>query len=319
MENQESCEILKRLSLKCDVFIDPFMPGHLEKFLLGPDELCQQNPGLIYARLSSFGQKSSISHKTCTGINIVAVSGIMSRLGINPYPPIAPVNLLADISGGSVMCALGILMALYDKKKSGLGQVIDHSVTEGTAYVSSFIWESFKYKDEIWPKWPNRGENLLDYGSPFYRCYECLDGKFLAVGALEEKFYQNFIKVLGIDENQFNRFDITQWSDMIDTFSNIIKTKSRNDWNQLFENIDACVIPVLDMDETINHKQHIYRNSFDPKTGYPNPAPKFSRTPALQRKNLFIDEKTSFEFQNILKEFGCTEQEIKQFISNIYC
>ena len=141
-----------------DVFLDPFRPGVLERLDLGPEKLTKLNPKLVYARISAFGQTGPLKASAGHDINFVALSGALSRIGPPGKPPIPPINLLADFAGGSVLCALGIMMALFERNKSGLGQVIDHSMTEGTAYLSTFLWETYQRQPELfWPNFPQRG------------------------------------------------------------------------------------------------------------------------------------------------------------------
>lgn len=310
LKREEGSKILKQVVERSDVLIDPFRPGVLERLGLGSDELCQLNPRLVYARLSGFGQTGPMAQQAGHDINYVGLSGALSRLGFDDRPPIPPMNILADFAGGGVLCALGIVMCLLERAQSGKGQVVDLSMTEGAAYVSSFFWETLKQKEIMWPNWPHRASNLLDFGSPFYRSYECKDeGHFLAVGALEEKFYKNFIQTIGLDEERFNRFDTESWPEMAEAIQRIIKTKTRDEWASLFEKVDACVTPVLDVHEVKNYPQHLARNSFSQKTGMPNPAPLLSRTPAA-RDESEVNELQS-ETRSILKQLGYSKEEIK--------
>ncbi|XP_061471978.1 alpha-methylacyl-CoA racemase isoform X2 [Rhineura floridana] len=183
---------LRRLCQKADVLIEPFRPGVMEKLGLGPDILLQDNPKLIYARLTGFGHTGKYARLAGHDINFLALSGVLSKLGRKDDNPCAPINLLADFAGGGVMCAMGIIMALYERTKSGKGQIIDASMVEGTAYLSSFLWKSQNLG--LWNR--PRGENLLDSGAPFYETYKTSDGKFMAVGAIEPQFYEQFINEL---------------------------------------------------------------------------------------------------------------------------
>ncbi|KAL8204005.1 UNVERIFIED_CONTAM: hypothetical protein K2H54_066037 [Gekko kuhli] len=189
LKQPRGAETLARLCHKADVLIEPFRPGVMENLNLGPDVLLKNNPRLIYARLTGFGSSGAYSKMAGHDINYLAVSGVLSRLGRKDENPYAPVNLLADFAGGSVMCALGIIIALYERSKSGKGQVIDASMVEGAAYLSSFLWKSQNLG--LWNR--PRGENLLDSGAPFYETYKTSDGKFMAVGALEPQFYKQLI------------------------------------------------------------------------------------------------------------------------------
>ncbi|GBM31865.1 Alpha-methylacyl-CoA racemase, partial [Araneus ventricosus] len=187
-----STSILSRLCSKADVLIDPFRPGVMERFKLGPSELCKLNPKLIYARLTGFGQGGPFSKMAGHDINYIAISGVLSALG--GKKPQHPINLMGDFAGGGLICALGICLALLDRHQSGKGQVIDTNMVEGSAYVSSWLWSS-RSKLYPFPLWSRpRGKNILDGGAHFYQTYETKDGKFIAVGALEPPFYEAFIK-----------------------------------------------------------------------------------------------------------------------------
>jgi len=190
LKRPQGAAVLRRLCARTDVVLEPFRHGVMEKLQLGPEILQKENPKLIYARLSGFGQSGRFSRVAGHDINYLALSGVLSKIGRsgeNPYPPL---NLLADFGGGGLMCTLGILMALFERTRSGKGQVIDASMVEGTAYLSSFLWESQQLG--MWEQ--PRGQNLLDGGAPFYTTYKTADGGFMAVGALEPQFYKLLIK-----------------------------------------------------------------------------------------------------------------------------
>uniref|UniRef100_A0A8C3JPT1 Alpha-methylacyl-CoA racemase n=1 Tax=Calidris pygmaea TaxID=425635 RepID=A0A8C3JPT1_9CHAR len=184
---------LRRLCCAADVLIEPFRHGVMEKLGLGPDVLLRDNPRLIYARLTGFGQTGKYAKSAGHDINYLALSGVLSKMGRKDENPYAPLNLLADFAGGGVMCALGIVIALYERTKSGKGQIIDASMAEGVAYLSSFLWKSQNLG--MWDR--PRGENVLDSGAPYYETYKTSDGKFMAVGAIEPQFYETLLKGLG--------------------------------------------------------------------------------------------------------------------------
>ncbi|XP_067887337.1 alpha-methylacyl-CoA racemase isoform X2 [Heterodontus francisci] len=191
LKKPEGVEVLKQLCNQSDVLIEPFRKGVMEKLGLGPEDVLGQNPKLIYARLTGFGQSGLYSRNAGHDINYVAVSGLLSKFGRKGENPYAPLNVVADFAGGGVMCAMGIILALYERMQSGKGQVIDASMVEGAAYCSSWLWKSEQLS--IWNR--QRGENLLDTGAPFYETYRTSDGKYMAVGALEPHFYDQLIEV----------------------------------------------------------------------------------------------------------------------------
>ncbi|XP_020662766.3 alpha-methylacyl-CoA racemase [Pogona vitticeps] len=304
---------LRRLCQKADVLIDPFRPGVLEKLGLGPDILCHDNPKLIYARLTGFGHAGKYAKMAGHDINYLAVSGVLSKLGRKDENPYAPINLLADFAGGGVMCAMGVIMALYERVTSGKGQVIDASMVEGTAYLSSFLWKSQNIG--LWNR--PRGENLLDSGAPFYETYKTADGKYMAVGALEPQFYAQLISGLGLDSRKLpSQMSFSDWPEMKKMFADIFIKKTQAEWCEIFDDTDACVTPVLTFDDVASHPHNKDRGSFlknDQEEISPRPSPVFSRTPATPsfKRDPFIGEHT----KEVLLEYGFTKEEISKLLS----
>ncbi|KAM6229869.1 alpha-methylacyl-CoA racemase [Porphyrio hochstetteri] len=305
---------LRRLCRRTDVLIEPFRHGVMEKLGLGPEILLGDNPRLIYARLTGFGQTGKHAKSAGHDINYLALSGVLSKLGRKDENPYAPVNILADFAGGGVMCALGIVTALYERTKSGKGQIIDASMVEGIAYLSSFLWKSQCLG--LWSR--PRGENLLDSGAPFYETYKTSDGKFMAVGAIEPQFYHQLIKGLGLDSGKLpNQMSHSDWPEMKQTFASIFAQKTQDEWCSIFDGTDACVTPVLSFDDVASHQHNKERSSFiknDQGEISPRPAPILSRTPAVPsfKRDPLIGEHT----EEILLEYGFTKQEITKLYSD---
>ncbi|NXF46719.1 AMACR racemase, partial [Oceanites oceanicus] len=304
---------LKRLCCRADVLIEPFRHGVMEKLGLGPEVLLQENPRLIYARLTGFGQTGKYAKSAGHDINYLALSGVLSKLGRKDENPYAPVNLLADFAGGGLMCAMGIVTALYERTRSGKGQIIDASMVEGVAYLSSFLWKSQNLG--LWNR--SRGENLLDSGAPFYETYKTSDGKFMAVGAIEPQFYQQLIKGLGLDSDELpSQLSFSDWPKMKKKFASIFAQKTQAEWCSIFDGTDACVTPVLSFDDVASHQHNKQRSSFiknDQEEISPRPAPLLSRTPAVPsfKRDPFIGEHT----EEILLEYGFTKEEITKLHS----
>ncbi|KAM6034903.1 alpha-methylacyl-CoA racemase [Theristicus caerulescens] len=300
--------VLKQLCGGADVLIEPFRHGVMENLGLGPEVLLQENPRLIYARLTGFGQKGKYAKHAGHDINFLSLSGVLSKLGRKDENPYAPINLLADFAGGGVMCAMGIVTALYERTRSGKGQVIDASMVEGVAYLSSFLWKSQHL--EFWKR--PRGENLLDGGTPFYETYKTSDGKYMAVGAIEPQFYEQLIKGLGLDSDQLpSQWSSSDWPKMKKKFASIFAQKTQAEWCSIFDHTDACVTPVLSFDDVASHQHNKERRSFiknDHGEISPRPAPCLSRTPAVPslKRDPFIGEHT----EEILLEYGFTKEEI---------
>ncbi|KAM3848789.1 alpha-methylacyl-CoA racemase isoform 2-T2 [Vipera latastei] len=313
LKKPQGAAALRRMTQRTDVLVDPFRPGAMEKFGLGPDILLRDNPRLIYARLTGFGQSGKYVRLAGHDINYLAVSGVLSKLGRKNENPFGPINLLADFAGGGVMCAMGIIIALYERTKSGKGQVIDASMVEGVAYLSSFLWKSQKVG--LWNG--ARGENLLDSGAPFYETYETLDGKFMAVGALEPHFYEQFIRGLGLDRQKLpSQMSFSDWAEMKKIFADVFRKKSQAEWCEIFNGVDACVTPVLTFDEAASHPHNEQRGSFlknDQVEISPRPSPLLSRTPATPsfKRDPLIGEHT----EEVLLEHGFSEKEISQLHS----
>ncbi|XP_013223627.2 alpha-methylacyl-CoA racemase [Columba livia] len=305
---------LRRLCRGADVLIEPFRHGVMEKLGLGPEVLLQENPRLIYARLTGFGQTGKYASSAGHDINYLALSGVLSKLGRKDENPYAPFNLLADFAGGGVMCAMGIVSALYERTRSGKGQVIDASMVEGVAYLSSFLWKSQKLG--LWNR--PRGENLLDGGAPFYETYRTSDGKYMAVGAIEPQFYEQLIKGLNLDSDELpSQLSFSDWPEMKKKFASIFAQKTQAEWCSIFDGTDACVTPVLSFDDVASHQHNKQRSSFiknDQEEISPRPAPLLSRTPAVPsfKRDPFIGEHT----EEILLEYGFTKQEITKLYSD---
>nr|XP_012613589.1 alpha-methylacyl-CoA racemase isoform X1 [Microcebus murinus] len=312
LKRPRGAAVLRRLCAQADVLLEPFRRGVMEQLQLGPDILHRENPKLIYARLSGFGQSGRFSRLAGHDINYLALSGVLSKIGRSGENPYAPLNLLADFGGGGLMCALGIMMALFERTRSGKGQVIDASMVEGTAYLSSFLWKT----QELWTQ--PRGQNILDGGAPFYTTYKTADGGFMAVGAIEPQFYQLLLKGLGLKSDELpKQMSMTDWPEMKKKFADVFAKKTKAEWCQIFDGTDACVTPVLTFEEAVHHDHNKERGSFitDEEQGVsPCPAPLLSHTPAVpsSKRDPFMGEHS----KEILKEFGFDQEEIDQLVSD---
>jgi len=265
--------------------------------------------------LEGYGQTGSHAQKGGHDINYVALSGLLSKLGRHNEKPTPPLNLLADFAGGGMMCVLGILLALLERSKSGKGQVVDVSMVEGMSYVSSFIYKSLSSLGFMWPNPDERGSNLLDTGAPFYDTYETSDGKFMAVGAIEPKFYKQFLKGLGLEGKLPHQADLHEWPTAKEQISSIFLAKTQSDWCKIFKDLDACVEPVLSTDEAPLHRHNQERNAFAFNNGAyePNPVPKLSRTPgSCQPKPLPQMGEHTVE---ILQQSGYSPNEITELVN----
>ncbi|KAI5200300.1 CoA-transferase family III [Aureobasidium subglaciale] len=231
-----------------DILIDPFRPGVLEKAGLSPEKvLLRLNPRLIVARMTGFRRDGKYASMAGHDINYVAVSGVLSQLGRNGDTPYPPANLLGDFGGGGLVCFLGIVMALLQRQKTGMGQVVEANMVDGAAYLG--VMPRFARKTPMWDK--PRGENVLDGGCPYYDTYECKDGGYMAVGALEPQFFAQLIEGLNIKTSDLRgpREDRTTWPALRELFTKSFKSKTRSEWEHIFDDTDACCTPVLTQDE----------------------------------------------------------------------
>ncbi|KAM9096452.1 alpha-methylacyl-CoA racemase [Sarcophilus harrisii] len=314
LKRPEGVSVMRRLCKRMDVVMEPFRPGVMEKFGLGPEILLKDNPRLIYARLSGFGQLGRLSKVAGHDINFLALSGVLSKLGRSNETPYAPLNLLADFGGGSLTCALGIVLALYERTQSDKGQVIDANMVEGTAYLSSFLWHS---KNLVFWNQP-RGKNILDSGAPFYETYRTSDGKFMAVGAIEPQFYALLIKGLGLNCDELpNQLSISDWEETKKKFADAFAKKTQAEWCNIFDGTDACVTPILSLEEAALNEHNQERGTFFTDEHHnvsPRPAPLLSRTPAIPSTKR--DPMEGEHTKEILQEFGFSEDEINQLDSD---
>ncbi|KAF6733253.1 Alpha-methylacyl-CoA racemase [Oryzias melastigma] len=313
LKTPEGISLLRNLCVQSDVVLEPYRKGVMEKLGLGPSELLKQNPRLIYARLTGYGQSGCFASAAGHDINYVAMSGLLSRLGRSGEKPYAPLNLLADFAGGGLTCALGIVLALFERTKSGKGQIIDASMVEGAAYTGSFVWKS--HSIGLWES--DRGQNMLDSGAPFYDTYRTLDGKYIAVGALEPQFYQQLLKGLELeDEGLPPQMSVGDWPELRRIFTERFASKTQAEWSRIFDKIDACTTPVLSFDEVSSHPHNQERGSFmkdSEGAECPRPAPVLSRTPAKpsSTSNPSVGEHTV----EVLEEYNFTSAEINKLLA----
>ncbi|XP_034048558.1 alpha-methylacyl-CoA racemase [Thalassophryne amazonica] len=313
LKTQEGVEVLRKLCVQSDVVLEPYRKGVMEKLGLGPQQLLKDNPRLIYARLTGYGQSGSYASAAGHDINYLAMSGLLSRLGRSGEKPYAPLNLLADFAGGGLCCAWGIVVALLERTKSGKGQIIDASMLEGAAYVGSFIWKSRSIG--LWER--PRGENMLDSGAPFYDTYQTSDGQYMAVGAIEPQFYKQLLKGLDLDAEVLpSQMSFSDWPELRQIFTDRFASKTQAEWSRIFDGMDACVTPVLSFDQVSSHPHNQERGSFIKDTcreESPRPAPVLSRTPAepCLSENPNVGQHT----REVLEEYGFTSSEVDRMLT----
>ena len=277
LKHPYGAEVVLRLVESADVLVEGFRPGVAERLGIGPDDCLGRNPRLVYGRMTGWGQEGPLAERAGHDINYIALTGALDAVGEPDGPPVPPLNLVGDYGGGALFLTVGVLSALVERMSSGRGQVIDAAMVDGAASLMSLFFEL-----RALGMWPNRrGENLLDGGAPFYRTYRTQDGRFVAVGALEPEFYRELLERLGIDpETLPPQMEPGGWSEIHDQLADAFATKSRDEWVAHFAGSDACVTPVLTMEEAPTHPHLQVRNTFV-RTGIgvePSPAPRFSRS-----------------------------------------
>ncbi|MBN9102405.1 MAG: CoA transferase [Pseudonocardia sp.] len=266
-----------RLVDAADVLLEGFRPGVAERLGFGPTELTTRNPRLVYGRMTGWGREGPLADAVGHDINYLALNGTLHAIGPDDRPPTPPLNLVGDFGGGSMLLVTGVLGALWERERSGRGQVVDAAMVDGSALLMQAVWAwrgIGAWSDE-------RGENLLDGAAPFYRCYRCADGRFVAVGAIEPQFYADLVKGLGLaGEDLPDQNDRGAWPALADRFATEFTARSRDQWADLFTDLDACVTPVLDFAEAVAHPHATARDAFVEleEVDQPAPAPRFSRS-----------------------------------------
>lgn len=281
LKDASAIELCLKLAEKADVLIEGFRPGVMERLGLGPEVALARNPGLVYARMTGWGQEGPLARAAGHDLTYLALTGALAALGPAEQPPAPPLNVVGDMGGGGTFLVIGILAALLEREKSGRGQVIDAAIVDGT--VSQLAYILGMRKAGMWGR--PRGENLLDGGLPFYRTYACADGKYIAVAPLETKFFALFIAKLSLDPALYlpRQWNQAEWPALHCEFEAIFATKPRDEWAALFEGSDACVYPVLDFDEAARHPHNAARSTYIDADGAlaPSPAPRFSRSSTM--------------------------------------
>ncbi len=277
LKNPAAVAALKRLVATSDALIEGFRPGVMERLGLGPDVCLAQNPRLVYGRITGWGQTGPLAQTAGHDINYIALTGALHAIG-RQDAPVPPLNVVGDFGGGAMFLAFGVVCALLEAKRSGQGQVVDAAMTDGAALLMAM-----QYSFKAMGHWNNRREsNLLDGGAPFYGTYACGDGKWLAVGPIEPQFHDLLIEKLGLPAAEFaERWDPAAWPRLREKLAAVFRGKTRDEWAAVFADSDACVAPVLDLDEAPLHPHNVARQTFVDHAGItqPAPAPRFSRTP----------------------------------------
>lgn len=274
----QAIETCLAVAEKADVLIEGFRPGVMEKLGLGPDAVLARNPRMIYARMTGWGQDGPLAQAAGHDINYIALTGALAAIGPVQGPPVPPLNLVGDFGGGALYLAFGIAAALYERSRSGKGQVIDAAIVDGTASLMTF----FQGVVALGTTPVERPLDQLGGKAPYYGCYACADGKYVSVGPLEPHFFARLIETLELDPAQFaQRLDPANWEAGHAAIAGAFARRTRAEWTQLLEGSDACFAPVLELAEAPGHPHMKQRGVYFEQDGViqPAPAPRFSRTP----------------------------------------
>ena len=306
IKSADGVAVVKRLAAKADALIEGFRPGVIERLGLGPDVLSAANPKLVIGRMTGYGQHGPMADAAGHDINYISLSGALHAIGRQGQAPVPPLNLVGDFGGGGMFLAFGVVAALLEASRSGKGQVVDAAMVDGAAYLMAMMYgfrSSGQWQDE-------RGVNLLDTGAPWYDVYETADAKWLALGSIEARFYKELLIGLGLSSAELpKQHDRKRWPELRATFAAVIKGKTRDAWTAVFAGTDACVTPVLSLDEVSRDPHMAARATLQTVDGVtaPQPAPRFSRT---QPEAGSVAREPGLDSEAVLAEFGFSASEI---------
>ncbi|HLX49265.1 MAG TPA: CaiB/BaiF CoA-transferase family protein [Streptosporangiaceae bacterium] len=307
LKDAGGAELLLRLVERADVLVEGFRPGVAERLGFGPEVCLERNPRLVFARMTGWGQDGPLAQTAGHDIDYIAVSGVLHGIGRAGQRPVPPINLVGDFGGGGMLLAIGVLAALLERERSGLGQVVDAAMVDGSALLNSFLYGLLA--GGLWEE--ERGTNLLDGGAPFYDTYETSDGGHVAVGALEPKFYGALLAGLGLDAAELPaQLDRSGWPVLRQRFTEAFGKRTRDEWAEIFSGSDACVAPVLTPTEAPRHPHNAARGTFlDGDVVQPAPAPRFGRAkPAIPRPPV----RPGADTDAVLAGLGLPDEQIAQ-------
>ena len=312
LKDSQGVDVAMKLINKCDAVIEGFRPGVMERLGLGPEVCLNQNPKLVYGRMTGWGQQGKLSQAAGHDINYISLAGALGSMGYPDRPPTPPLNLIGDFGGGAMYLLSGVLAALLERQSSGKGQVIDAAMIDGTASLLSGFYGMMAMG--MWTT--DRYKNRLDGGAFYYGSYECADGKHISLGSLEPQFYALLLEKCGIEDKSFDeQLDQEAWPLKRQKMEAIFKTKTRNQWCEILEGTDVCFAPVLDLEEAPDHPHNKERETFVHFEGItqPAPAPRFSRTQGTIQSSANLTGENSEE---ILEKWGFTNDQISNLREN---
>jgi alpha-methylacyl-CoA racemase len=313
LKQPEGVETVLKLLETADIIFEGMRPGVMEKLGLGPDACLQRNPKIVYGRVTGWGQEGPLSQAAGHDINYIGITGALDSVGREETGPIPPMNLFGDFAGGALYTAMGIMAALVHALRTGEGQVVDGAITDGVIHLMSCI-HGLKAVG-MWDK--PRGGNILDGGAPYYDVFQCSDGLYIGLGAIEPQFYTLMLEKLEleiVDDVFTEQFDKSKWPAIKARIAARVKTRTRQQWTDIMEGTDVCFAPVLSMDEAPQHAHNVARGSFVNIDGVVQsaPAPRFSKTPgAIQGPPIAAGNNT----RDVLEDMGLTTEQIEQLIA----
>jgi alpha-methylacyl-CoA racemase len=312
LKHSEGAEAALALVDKADALIEGFRPGVMERLGLGPDVALKRNPKLVYGRMTGWGQTGPLSDTAGHDIDYISLVGALHTMGRKGETPAPPLNLVGDYGGGALYLAFGLLAGIIDAKRSGKGQVVDCAMTDGAASLMTMF-----YGMKAAGLWSDKREdNLLDGAAHFYDSYECADGEYLAIGAIEPQFHVELTRGLGLKEADFpKRMSRDEWPAYAEKIAAVVKTKTRDQWVEIFDGTDACVAPVLSMSEAPKHPHNVARGTFQRVFGVvqPGPAPRFSRTPSAINGE---PPKPGANAEAVMSDWGVDAERAASFLAN---
>lgn len=311
LKSPDGVEVVLRLIEKADILIEGFRPGVMERLGLGPEVCRLRNPGLVYGRMTGWGQSGPLSQSAGHDINYLALTGVLSAIGHKGEPPVPPLNLVADYAGGTMFLLFGLLAAVFERQTSGKGQVVDSAMIDGVPLLASLV-HSMRARGQ----WSDeRQDNMLDGGAPYYRCYETSDGKYISIGPIEPAFFAELVERVGLpDEFREQQYDRISRAEMHEACEALFKRRSRDEWDQILSGTDVCYAPVLGWDEAPLHPHNVERGVFFEGGGVmqASPAPRFDRTMTGTPKP---PRAPGGDALDILVEFAFTEDEMERLRS----
>ncbi len=311
LKSPAATQALLRIIASADVLIEGLRPGVTERLGVGPDACHAVNPKLVYGRMTGWGQSGPWSKMAGHDLNYIGITGALHAMGKDGAPPMPPLNLVGDFGGGSMFLVTGIIAALLRAEKTGQGDIVDAAIVDGVNSLMSFVYGMAGKR--FWST--KREANLLDGAAPFYRCYTCADGKFVAVGCIEPQFFAAMMERLPIDANAYGgQNDRSRWAQQHEMLEGVFASKTRDEWEVIFALTDACVTPVLDYEEAAVHSANAARQTHINQGGWTHPqiAPRLASQP--QAKS-FAVASTGGDYADILTEAGIGSEEIADLIA----